>query len=398
MQEIDQKRVLIIPDLYEGGGSGAVVTQVIVGFFKENNYKIAIMSSEFSKRKTEDNVECFPCRSFCGTANLRKGSYLSNFRTVLEDFRPSHLFFDGSITNKPLCYLEEGIKRNLNITVFIFMQDFFCSKYYANDNLAPCTKCLDKGLISAFCSDCGVANIGILKLAERIRTRNHLRMLLPKVQHVGTSTEEQLGFYTRFGIPRERSFKLPLPFDDSKLKDVNVNRGDYIVGIAQNRTEKGFQFIPQILKYTKSKVVLAYYDDETVKIHSEDTKLKPFIECGQLKLVASSWNTGLGELIANSQGVIIPSIWPTTTEFGWLEALALGKPTITFDISAHKEFMENRFNGLTSPIGDFKAMAANMDYLCSLDNIEYEKLTIKVKALYATLTDWSGWKEFIKTL
>ena len=115
-------------------------------------------------------------------------------------------------------------------------------------------------------------------------------------------------------------------------------------------------------------------------------------------MVVASWKTGLGNLIANSNGVIIPTIWPTTTEFGWLEALALGKPTITFNIGVHKELMINRYNGLTSPLGDFKAMGDNIDYLSSIDDKKYNILVDNVNALYKRLTDWSSWRLFINKL
>ncbi|MPN35964.1 hypothetical protein SDC9_183469 [bioreactor metagenome] len=130
----------------------------------------------------------------------------------------------------------------------------------------------------------------------------------------------------------------------------------------------------------------------------ERPEYKKYLESGQLKLVAASWDSGLGELIAASQGVIIPSIWPTTTEYGWLEALALSKPTITFDISAHHEFMQNRVNGMLSPIGDFEAMGANMDYLYLLSDKEYEVFTNNVIKLYQTLTETTIWIEFLKKI
>lgn len=398
MQIINKKRVLFIPDLYEGMGSGAIVTQVLVSFFKECGFSIAVMSSEFSEKKHVDNVICYPCRSFCGAANILSKEYLTAFRAILDEFQPTHLFFDGSITNKPLCYLEEGLKRKLDISVFIFMQDFFCSKYYANNNNAPCIKCLENGFLSAFSSDCNVRNIGYIKLVERCRIRYKLRKILSKVNHVGTSTDEQLGFYSKFGIPNDITFKLPLPFDDSKLNNLETSRGNYIVGIAQNRIEKGFHFIPEILKHTKSKIVLAYYNEKELQLNTNNPKLKPFVDSGQLSMVVASWKTGLGNLIANSNGVIIPTIWPTTTEFGWLEALALGKPTITFNIGVHKELMINRYNGLTSPLGDFKAMGDNIDYLSSIDDKKYNILVDNVNALYKRLTDWSSWRLFINKL
>ena len=392
---MSKRRFLIIPDASFRPSSGGTVNQVIVSHLKELGDSVLVFSSDIKEPMIVEGIRYVPSPQFTGWANLRPSTYLKTFRAVCDDFCPTHIFFNGSITNKPLCYLEESFRRNLKVVAFIFMQDFFCSKYYANDAEGPCRRCLDYGLSYVFRSQCGARDSGFLKSLERYRLRKKLRKLLRKADYIGTSTDEQVQFYCDFGIPRERTFKLPLPFEDTKTRGIVSCRGDYFVGIAQNRIEKGFQFIPSILQHTKSKVVLAYYNDDAVRQNLNDPEFKPFIESGQLKLISSSWNTGLGELIANSQGVIIPSIWPTTTEYGWLEALALHKPTITFDISAHHEFIQNRVNGLTSPIGDFAAMGTNMDYLNSMSDVDYKEMVSNVDTLYRQLTDTTCWKQFL---
>lgn len=398
MQEIANKRVLIIPDSYIRNGSGAAVTRVLVSLFTENGFKVAVLSSEFKEFTEIDTVSCYPGLQFSGFANIRSKHYLKSFKIVLNDFKPSHLFFIGSISNKPICYLKEGLRDKLNISVFIFMQDFFCAKFYANDRFSPCTKCLVNGLHSSFFSCCGANSIGFIKLLERYRARIILKRLLPKVSHLGTSTEEQVNYYTKFGVPLHVTFKLPLLFDNTKLLGLKPSRGDYFLGIAQNRIEKGFHLIPEIIKHTKSQIILAYYDEKEANESAKNPCLKQFIVSGQLKIVASSWETGLGSLLSNSQGVIIPSIWPSTTEFGWLEALALGKPTITFDVGIHHEVIENRINGMISPVGDYSSMGENIDYIDSLSTIEYETIINNVKKLYNNLSNRDSWIRFIDSL
>ncbi len=395
---MSDRKFLVIPDASFRPASGGTVTQVLISYLQELGDSVVVYCSDIKERIVVNGVDYVPAPQFTGLANLMPSTYHKAFKQVCDEIQPTHVLFDGSITNKPLCYLEESFNRHLKVVAFIFMQDFFCSKYYANDTEGPCRKCLDKGLSYVFRSRCGAKDSGFLKLVERYRLRKKLQGLLPKVDYIGTSTEEQVKFYCDFGIPRDRTFKLPLPFDDAKLKGISSSRGNYVVGIAQNRVEKGFHFIPSILEHTKTKVVLAYYNDDEVKRNLENPEFKRFIEQGQLTLVASSWATGLGNLIANSQGVLIPSIWPTTTEYGWLEALALRKPTITFDISAHHEFMTNRVNGLISPVGDFAAMGDNMTYLDSISDTEYQKMANNVEKLYKQLTSSEGWIEFLRKI
>ena len=127
-----------------------------------------------------------------------------------------------------------------------------------------------------------------------------------------------------------------------------------------------------------------------------DSLFSKFIKSGQLSLVVASWNSGLGELIANSQGIVIPSIWPTTTEYGFLEALSFGKPVIAFNISAHKEFLSDKINGYLSPIGDWERFGHNMDEINVLSDAHYSQLCNNVKLLYEGLTNYGGWIEYFK--
>ena len=174
-----------------------------------------------------------------------------------------------------------GFKEEVRGERFIFMQDFFCSKIYANDVNGPCTKCLDKCLFYAYKNTCGVrSKLGWPRLTQRILTRLMWKRVLPKVNHVATTTKEQMSFYKRFGIPEDKHSTLYLPFSSNKLSDLKAERGDYVIGIAQDRVEKGFQFIPRILHYTKCKVVLAYSNEDTVKDVSNDINLRPYLKSG----------------------------------------------------------------------------------------------------------------------
>jgi glycosyltransferase involved in cell wall biosynthesis len=385
---MEEKRIIIIPDLYRGLSSGAIVTQVFVHHLKKLGWKIAVYSREFTKQEVDSNgILCMPAKAFSGFSNIVNGRIRKDFVNVLDLFKPTHLLFDGSITNKPLCLLEEGLHRNLHIDVFIFMQDFFCSKLYANNEVEPCTKCLST-FYHAYTCPLIPKDINYFKLPIRHMTRWKLSKLLPKVNHVITSTDEQISFYEKFGIPRNRTYKMPLPFIMNKNIPSNNHRGNYIIGIAQNRVEKGFQLLPEIMKFThNTKLVLAYYNDDAVQQAMIKPGMKDLIDSGKVHLVAASWKTNLSYWVANAAGVVIPSIWPTTTEYGLQEALAFGKPIVCFDISVHKEQIQEGIHGYKAPIKDFKTFAAKMDKLSTASNEEYEVMQNGVAQLYHDMTD-----------
>lgn len=378
-------RILLIPDAYVGDASGAVVAQVLVQNMTELGHCVAVFSSD-CKEGEVGAVRTYNAPVTCANANyFSAAKFKDAFKHVVSSFDPTNIFFVGSITNKPLVYLEEALRRKLHIDVFIFMQDFFCAKFYANDSNAPCTKCLDLGLHHSLFSSCGARDtLSKMQLLVRYDIRRRLKKLLPQVNHVITSTDEQCSFYERFGIDKKHIAKVPLPFSSNKLDGIKPSRGKYVIGIAQNRIEKGFHLITNILPYLSKEipVVLAYSNQEKANMAIHDWHLLEFIDNGQLQVVVKSWKDGLGELIANSLGVINTSIWPTTTEYGLQETLALSKPVIAFDISAHHELLKQGENGFVSPLGDYKAFAENIEALAYLSDEAYERVSAASRALF----------------
>lgn len=90
---MQEKKILIIPDLFLGNSSGATVTQVLVKLFQKLKFQVGVFSPDFKQVFFSDGVLCYPCKSFCGTANIKSKSYLSEFSKILDEFKPTHLFF-----------------------------------------------------------------------------------------------------------------------------------------------------------------------------------------------------------------------------------------------------------------------------------------------------------------
>ena len=392
----NQNRVLLIPDAYSGNQSGAIVTQVAKKLLLENGNEVSIFSIDINESKIEnDGTKLFHRTAYNGLANWNEKKYRIEFTQVLEQSNATVIFTLGSITNKNLCYLEIAKERGLKVISKIFMQDFFCTKVYANNSEGPCTKCLDHNYLEAFKNKCIIEKpIDYLKTANAILIRKRLGKILPLIDYVITSTDEQIGFYRKFGIPKEKCIKTPLYFDKQRLKNIVPQMGDYYVCIAQNRVEKGFQYLSKILSYcdTSINVIAAYNNSEQAKIAIERNGFQQYIDRGMLEIKFDlRWETGLAELVANSRGVIIPSIWPTTTEFGLLEALGYKKPVFCFDVGIHHEKIMNGINGFVAPIGDCKTMAMQLMKLKTDDQL-YLTVSEKAGLLYKEMTDWNKWK------
>lgn len=389
-------RVLVIPDRFRDG-SGAIVAQVLVKLLKDLDYQVGVYCSDIEINSFEKGVELYNSIAFKGMANLYSQKHLELFGNVLNDFNPTHLFFIGSITNKPLCYLEEGLRRKLQIEVFIFMQDFFCYKLYANDLHGPCKKCLEKDFFQVYKENCKQKRpLDYLKQMIGIRNRIRLQKLLKNVDWLMTSSDEQVSSYVDYGILPEKIMKISLFFDSCKLEKEESSMGNYFIGIAQNRVEKGFHLMQEILRFVNSdvNVLLAFNDRVGAQSAIEKYKLQEYIDKGVLEVNDNlSWNNGLGSAIAKSKGVIIPSIWPSTTEYGLLEALGLKKPVFVFDVGIHKEIIQNGVNGYCIPLGHYKEFAETLN---NFDKHAYDIVSPNAYQLFLNLTNKDLWKLQLK--
>lgn len=395
-------KILLIPDAYFGNASGAIVTQIAKKLLIELSYKVSVFSTDIDQNITEnDGTKLFHRTRYNGLSNWNEKKYIKEFEKVLRKSEVTVLFTIGSITNKNICYLEIAKKQGLKVISKIFMQDFFCVKYYANDSHGPCTKCLDHNYLEAFKNKCIINKpIDYIKTASAILIRKRLEKILPKIDYVITSTDEQIGFYQKFGIPKEKCIKTPLYFDNNRLKEIEPLMGDYYVCIAQNRIEKGFQYLKEILSYCDSSILIiaAYNDENKAKIAISKYGFQDYIDKGLLEIKYDMrWETGLAELVASSRGVIIPSIWPTTTEFGLLEALGYQKPVFCFDVGIHHEVIKNDFNGFVAQLGDCKKIAVQLMNLKS-DDIMYKVVSKNAGLLYNDLTDWGRWINELKQI
>ncbi len=397
------KRILLIPDAYLGDYSGAYVAQIAKRLLRELGHTTAVYTTEVVEKTTEpDGTVLYPMRKYRLVANWKQEEYERNYKTVLDDYKPDAVFTLGSVTNKPVCYWSIARGRGIKTISKIFMQDFFCANFYANDRHGLCTQCLDHGFYRVFFGNChpyhgGVAyNVSHKILAAE--TRKKLRKELIRADAVITSSEQQIGFYEKYGIKRERCYLTPLYFNGEKLGKYVPTMGNYYVFVAQNRIDKGIHLLKDVLASCNDgmRVVAAYTSQARIDEALQKYGLTPFIESGILEMrPACTWNTNLGEVIAASRGVVNPSIWPSTTEYVLLETLGLRKPIFTFNVGIHPEILKPGENGFVAETP--RQMAEQMNTLWE-DDALYERVSIGAYNLYKTLTDWEGWKSTLSQI
>lgn len=397
------KRVLIIPDAYFGDFSGAYVAQIAKKLLVEIGCTVAIYSDEVSEDTQEQDGTKIYYRYPCPfSANWLQSKYKKNYAIVLDDFKPDAIYTLGSVTNKNIIFWSMARKRGIKVISKIFMQDFFCYNYYANDEKGLCTKCLDNGFKEAlFCNCVRSTDRGLAGFAKKLNStinRYRLQKELTKADAVITSSKQQIEFYVNYGIPRDNCYLTPLYFNGYKLEKYTPTMGDYFVFIAQNRIDKGIHLLKDILEHCDSsvKVVAAFASQKGIDYAIQHFGLQPYVDKGILEMRNEcTWKTNLGEVIAASRGVINPSIWPSTTEFVLLEVLGLKKPVFTYNVGIHPEIIISGYNGFVADTS--MAMATQINELANNASL-YNDVSNGAYKLYQQMTDWEGWKNTLKEI
>lgn len=394
-----KSKILIHPDLFYSWHSGAIAAREAARQLSKLGYEIGI----FTHDDQDVSIATYPYFRrvpYKGTANYFSSLYKESFTKVLEEFKPDYVFFIGSFVNTPVVYVDLCIKYKVK-TVFLFlMQDFFCARLHTGLGTNSCTKCLDNSNIHSFLNKCAEkqSKPNIYLLNYQINQKLFLARMR-KIDFVLGSSDEQLNFYERVGIKKANIVKIPLFFDQNRVKEINVTSESYFVIIGQFRHEKGIHLISKILDHINEGILvklILFNQADADQFLLEYPENKKHIANNKLQLLPGvTMTTGAVELIAGSKGVINPSIWSTTTEFVLLEVLGMSKPIITFDVGVHKEIIQNRVNGIVVKAGDFEAMGEEINNL-NIDS-ELEKIiSINAKFLFHRLTDESSFETILK--
>ncbi len=396
-----KKKILIHPDIFYSHHSGAIASREAARQLNKLGYKIAVFSHDKENKSVAD-YKYYKSINYTGTANYFSSKYKVSFNNVLIDFKPDYVFFIGGVINTPVIYIDLCLHFKIKTVFLVLVQDFFCANLHAGLGTSSCTKCLDNSNINAFLNNCGVKqkNPNLFLLNYQLNQKFFLPRL-KKIDHVLGSSNEQLGFYKKIGIKENNITKIPLFFNQKRVKIINTPSKPYFVIIGQFRREKGPHLISKILDYINDDItvkLLLFNDDEIQGFLNLYPNNNKHIESKKLQVIPNmSMTSGAVELIASSKGVINPSIWATTTSFDLLEVLGMAKPIITFDVGVHKEVIINRINGICVKSGDFKTMGDEINNLNNDSELE-KKISIESLKLFHKLTDESSFKNILEDI
>lgn len=389
--------ILLIPDGFNFKYSGYATAVYAAKVLNKMGYKLAAFAEYDGEQKDYPYIKFYNDRKPFKTRSINDNSFIKEYEDVLDDFKPQFIFVHGAAVNKFPFYYDAAMRRGIKVVTMWLINDYFCAKNWAVKDNMPCYECAKGNFTKAIVHNCYPAawidNVSELKKRKNQLTglylRSKLRPRLLKNHKVIGSGKPQVKMYRDFGYTNEQIIECPFFYDPERIPSVNSKRGDYFIFLGQHSETKGWTLISRIMDLCPEIKFITPLMDTAWKTQSTIKKFgfQKHIESGQLKIVTGKrWGTGVENLVAESCGVINPSLWDSTGESVLMESLGLKKPVVVFDIGVHKEIFRDKVNGLIAPLNDIKGFAERIKYVYGINNDEYERISQNARSLFDYLT------------
>lgn len=369
------KKILVIPDSVWGNDSGHRSTQFLLKKFIDQGHEVAVyaesnIDSESQRNTfiTKYNIEIFDKKpySFLDQFPFFKRKSINEFKDVLDLFKPELILYFGTIRNKVSIDYLNLEETNIPYAYLPLTNEFWCMKNFAGLKSGECFKCMNHNFFHSVKNNCLETYNPIPYLKGAVERTNSKKRLLKSNALLGY-TNSQIDTFEMFGYSREKTYLSSIFFEPKDLKEFTPKKGDYFLLSGQITEAKGWHLVPDIISLNSSNEVkfkLIIYDSRKAEYFIQSNNLQKYLENGKLTIESGlESHSEVLKIIANSYAVIIPSNYPTTGEFALLEAMGLSKPVIAFDVGAHSNILQDKFNSLVSSALDVKKMARDIELL-----------------------------------
>lgn len=342
-------KVLLVCESVSNNNSGGKVVRYITKILKSKFYEVELIVINGIKPSVEDaflqeNAIYFLNYKSKKESALRhfiKPTFVTQYVKIIQHFKPDVIHFASFLNSKTKFLINSATDLGFKVILQPWIYDFFCQQGYAYRNSNSCTLCLQKGYFQSLLYGCGTIKNSLTALgnAQLQKSAINANLFL-------SSNSFMDDVLVKYGVNKKKIYRFPVPYDIIEYKIEELGEEDYFIFYGQSKDFKGINILINIFKELPS-VKLKILSSN---IYVPETEITPNIEI----LNNYSWENGLGTLIKKSKGVILPSIWPTTTEYALYEAMNFKKAIIAFNIGAHKDLLIDQHNALISEINDFE--------------------------------------------
>jgi glycosyltransferase involved in cell wall biosynthesis len=375
---VNKLRVLLVADSVSKFSSGGLVVNRIIDVLLSAGAKVAVFSeSELGYNTASRSDVHITFGAFSGLGHLFPGNQVKEFQKTIEEFKPDIIHWCSLDYMKSRHLIKVAKTTNARLVAQPWVYNFFCAQGYNYLNGGTCNKCLPNKFYNAIIHNCGESNSKLMQAASRLLYRSDI-LGFDRFLSTGSVMDDTL---INYGANKSLIIRCALPFDKDRLDylipHINENRKSFTF-YGQFKEFKGAYQLRNIIQ-TLPEVNFDIYSlhEQDQDINLQQQKISDF--CNASLLYKYTWSSGLDVNLANSLGVVLPSLWPTSTEYVLLESMTLRKPIIAYDVGANKDILQNRENAMVVEPNNLEAFC---DAVIEVNNNESLRKLLGSNARY----------------
>lgn len=353
--------ILLVTESFSQYESGGLVACKTAEILVQQGHRVVVYNNAQQDISSEENckdVIYYQRRTPSSSAkHLLPDSELSFFRQILEREQPDVVHFCSFLFSKSRYLLQAALDIRKRVVLQPWIYDFFCSQGYGYLDGLECSRCASGNFTHAIMNNCGAKKTAVIHAISRYLLRSDALK-----SQVFLSTCSSMDRRTsRYGVPESKIVRLMLPFDRKRVEGFTVRDGTDFIYYGQMKDFKGVNLLPSITKIC-SNCSFAIYPANSFEVQSGLGLALSVISNVKIHQ-GVSWYSGLGAHLAACRGIMLPTLWPTSTEYVLMEALGMGKPIVAFNVGAHMDVLSHESNALVVPAGDTAAFADSINRL-----------------------------------
>jgi len=361
IQDRHRKHVLLVVDAFFSLASGARVAHQIVRLLLGLGVAVTVLERGPLGNLPEDlqsvrglEIIRWHKHKLPSLFHIIHDEDTRHFSRILDDLRPDVVHMCTFNYGKSRFLVSEAKKRGIRVVTQYFRYALYCARMYDALDGRPCGKCNRGKTWHAFQYGCGSPVTRPVQVLSRYLiwkfTNSHVDAALSTCAYMDDALVQA-------GIPSNRIVRCPLPYDANQLKGMESVEGKHFFFSGAFLEEKGVHLLESIIEAANdARFVFLFLTTSSSQQKFEEFRQRVIGQYGDRLYVDNKmlWGTGGADLARKCQGALLPSVWPTSTEYTLLEMLGLGKPLVAFNVGAHRDYLVHQKNALVYEIGDHR--------------------------------------------
>lgn len=338
--------VLFVCESVSKSASGGKVVNFVTDLLLTNGHAVYLfcLNKTDSGNNKNDIITYATNQSkvISGLKHFIKGADVKQFKKVMANFNPDIVHVSSFLPSKSRFFIEYAKFYSAKVFLQPWTHHFFCHQGYAFRDGKACDLCVEKGYLQSIKNRCAT-----IKNIHSIISRSFIQHSALKANGFLSSNTFMDEILLKYGIGNEKIFRFPIPYEIKDVKELNKgDEEDFFIFYGQPTKFKGIDILINTfveLKNIRLKIFPAQFYQPKKELPSNIEIINEI-----------SWNNGLDDAIKKAKAVVLPTLWPTTTEYALYEAMNYKKAIVAFNVGAHKEILTDGYNALVAEQNDFQ--------------------------------------------